>query len=98
MGERQVDHVQLHRDWVNCSHGRDGKVFVWQFGEDNEMNLERGLPSDGGVRRKPWLLHSMDVKEMTFCGMDVVGRKEVHNHYFLLIEGRIDCSLFWRPW
>jgi hypothetical protein len=71
---------------------------VWQFGEKEENSLDSGLPSDGGVRRKPWLLHSMDVKEMTFCGMDVIQRKEVHKHGFSLISGRINCRFLWWSW
>lgn len=58
-------------------HGRDGKVFVWQFGENVEGSFDTGLPADGGRHRKPWLLHSIDVKEMTFCGIDVVLHDEV---------------------
>jgi hypothetical protein len=50
---------------------------VWQFKEEEESNLDSGLPADGGSRRKPWLLHSLDVKEMTFCGIDVVSNDEV---------------------
>jgi len=57
-------------------HGRDGKVFVWQLKPGEEGNLDCGLPADGGTRRKPWLLHSVDVKEMTFCGVDVAVTEE----------------------
>ena len=84
--------------WFNCRHGRDGKVFVWQFGEAQETELERGLPSDGGVRRKPWLLYSMDVKEMIFCGMDLVALNEAHTHTYVLTSGCIDRGVFWRAW
>ena len=52
-------------------NGREGKVFVWQLREEDEGLLEKSVPGDGGLRRKPWLLHSLDVKEMTFCGVDV---------------------------
>jgi len=62
---------------INNRNGRDGKVFVWQIKEDDEPNLDNGLPAEGGTRRKPWLLHSLDVKEMTFCGIDVVIKDEV---------------------
>jgi hypothetical protein len=61
----------------NCRHGRDGKVFVWQLGDREEASMDRGLPSDGGIRRKPWLLYSLDVKEMTFCGIDLILQREV---------------------
>jgi hypothetical protein len=57
---------------ANYRHGRDGKVFAWQFKDQEEGTFNYKLPSDGGIRRKPWLLHSLDVKEMTFCGMDAV--------------------------
>ena len=50
---------------------------MWRFSEEEEVNLDPGLPADGGSRRKPWLLHSLDVKEMTFCGIDVVCHDEV---------------------
>jgi len=52
-------------------------VFVWQLREEEEGGLDCGLPADGGTRRKPWLLHSLDVKEMTFCGVDVVLMEDV---------------------
>lgn len=58
-------------------NGRDGKVFVWQLKGDGEGNLDCGLPADGGTRRKPWLLHSVEVKEMTFCGVDVAVTEDV---------------------
>ena len=50
---------------------------MWRFSEEDEVNLDSGLPADGGSRRKPWLCHSLDVKEMTFCSIDVVCRDEV---------------------
>ena len=52
-------------------------MFVWQIKEEEEGELDSGLPADGGTRRKPWLLHSLDVKEMTFCGVDVVPTEDV---------------------
>jgi hypothetical protein len=58
-------------------NGREGKVFVWKLQAEDEVTLETGVPGDGGTRRKPWLLHSLDVKEMTFCGVDVAFAKEV---------------------
>jgi len=61
-------------------HGRDGKVFVWQLKGDEEGTLDRGLPADGGTRRKPWLLHSVDVKEMTFCGVDIALTEDASPH------------------
>ena len=52
-------------------------MFVWQLREDEEDSLDSGLPADGGTRRKPWLVYSLDVKEMTFCGVDVALMEEV---------------------
>jgi hypothetical protein len=50
---------------------------VWQLKAEEEDTFEIKLPTDGGPRRKPWLLHSLDVKEMTFCGIDVVCTDDV---------------------
>ena len=72
MGHAKIDYVPYIKvSPVNDSHGREGKVFVWQFKEDEEHTFDRGLPAEGGTRRKPWLLHSLDVKEMMFCGIDI---------------------------
>ena len=50
---------------------------MWRFREEDERLLEKSVPGDGGPRRNPWLLHSLDVKEMTFCGVDVAIFNEV---------------------
>jgi len=57
--------------------------------------LDRGLPSDGGVRRKPWLLHSLDVKGMNFCGMDMCAVDDVRLTLGGLIEECSCSSFFW---
>jgi ASTRA-associated protein 1 len=74
-------------------HGRDGKVFVWQIKEDEEDKFDRGLPADGGPRRKPWLLHSLDVKEMTFCGADVISTVEVLSAISAMLTPRMPSLL-----
>jgi hypothetical protein len=84
----QLEHGQTIDVFVSCacaypSHGRDGKVFAWKLGENED--LDSALPADGGTRRKPWLLYSIDVKDMTFCGMDVVEVEEVSSFSFVLI-------------
>lgn len=65
---------------------------MWQLKGEEESNLDRGLPADGGSRRKPWLLHSLDVKEMTFCGIDVVSNDEV----LALLELFLTVERFYR--
>jgi hypothetical protein len=65
---------------LTCRHGRDGKVLVWQFSQEGEKNLDLGLPSDGGLRRKPLLLHSVDVNEVNFCGIDIVCTDDVFSY------------------
>ena len=55
-------------------------MFVWQFKAEDEAGMDCGLPADGGTRRKPWLLHALDVKEMTFCGIDVALTNQVRLH------------------
>ena len=86
MALRQTSHVSRRKATViNYSHGREGKVYVWRFSEEDEANLDFGLPADGGSRRKPWLLHSLDVKEMTFCGIDSICPDEVFSPYIFLV-------------
>jgi len=50
---------------------------VWQFRKEDEELLEKSVPGDDGPRRKPWLLHSLDIKDMTFCGVDVAISNDV---------------------
>ena len=52
-------------------------MIIWQLDEENENNLEKGLPADGGERRQPEVLESFSVKEMTFCGIDTVIEEDV---------------------
>jgi WD40 repeat protein len=52
------------------SHGRDGKLNVWQLREVDEEGLSTELPVDEGSQgdgKIPWLLHSLQVHTLNFC-------------------------------
>lgn len=71
-------------------------MFVWQLKGDGVEDLDCGLPADGGPRRKPWLLHSVDVKQMTFCGVDVALMEEVNHPGILADSDGSSGYFFWR--
>lgn len=50
-------------------HGRDGKLHIWQLGEEDEVTLSKLLPIDDAVveRKQPWLLHTLLVSAINFC-------------------------------
>lgn len=51
------------------THGRDGKLNVWQLTADEEASFSKQLPAtDPSMhRKKPWLLHSLPVNTLNFC-------------------------------
>jgi len=52
------------------SHGRDGKLNVWQLGTEDEHMLSKDLPieeSTKGNWKQPWILHSLPVHTLNFC-------------------------------
>lgn len=53
------------------SHGRDNKILVWKLGSvQDETGMDIALPveENAGHRRSPWLLSSLDVNALNFCG------------------------------
>ncbi|KAM5433452.1 Astra associated protein 1 Asa1 [Microsporum ferrugineum] len=54
------------------THGRDHKLCVWRLNEKDEAVVGNILPvdiqSDTQERGKPWLLHSLSVNALNFCG------------------------------
>ncbi|EFR00221.1 hypothetical protein MGYG_03224 [Nannizzia gypsea CBS 118893] len=54
------------------THGRDHKLCVWKLNEKDEDVVGRTLPLDTQNnpqdRNKPWLLHSLSVNALNFCG------------------------------
>lgn len=59
--------------WTNdkiISHGRDGKLNVWQLHIEDEDALSKKLPveeSTKGDWKSPWILHSVQVHTLNFC-------------------------------
>jgi hypothetical protein len=98
VGYGEVGHVLRIAGLADCRNGRDGKVFVWQFGEKEEGGLDCGLPADEGIRQKPWLLHSLDVKEMTFCGIDMVVRDQVSSCFSISNRRKLSWLLPLEAW
>ena len=54
---------------LDYSHGRDGKLHIWQLREEDEEGMNKTLPIDDAVteRKKPWLLHTLLVNAVNFC-------------------------------
>ncbi|KIW01836.1 uncharacterized protein PV09_06687 [Verruconis gallopava] len=56
------------------SHGRDGKLNVWQIRENDENYLSRELPVEENTEgdwKQPWLLHSLQVHTLNFCAFSM---------------------------
>lgn len=59
--------------WLtSCRHGRDHKLCVWKLNEKDEGFVGKTLPLDTQnnpqERNTPWLLHSLSVNALNFCG------------------------------
>ena len=54
---------------IECRHGRDNKLCVWQLQEADEGGFSQALPIDDAAvdRKQPWLLHSLPVHALNFC-------------------------------
>ncbi|EGE02295.1 WD repeat protein [Trichophyton equinum CBS 127.97] len=54
------------------THGRDHKLCVWRLNEKDEEIVGKILPLDTQNnpqdRKKPWMLHSLSVNALNFCG------------------------------
>lgn len=50
-------------------HGKDNKIVVWKFSEEDENELSKILPVDTApeLRKQPWVLHILNVNTMNFC-------------------------------
>ena len=50
-------------------HGKDYKLIVWKFSEEDESGMSVVLPVDTSPepRKQPWLLHILMVNTMNFC-------------------------------
>jgi len=71
------------RDDNIITHGRDHRLKVWQLRSEDEGALSKTLPADevdgfgeGKIRVEerramPWLLHSIEVNALNFCGFAV---------------------------
>ena len=52
------------------SHGRDGKLNVWQLRLEDEDVLSKDMPVEektNGDWKQPWILHSLQVHALNFC-------------------------------
>ncbi|KAH8809038.1 WD repeat domain-containing protein [Xylogone sp. PMI_703] len=51
------------------THGKDNKLIVWKYSEEDEPSLSIILPVDHAAepRTQPWLLHILEVNTMNFC-------------------------------
>lgn len=77
------------------SHGRDGRIKVWQLRVQDEEGLERTLPVDidgegdgdeeGGKWRDPWMLHSLRVYTLNFCQFALCEDEKAENPKGVLV-------------
>ncbi|EMR87866.1 putative wd repeat protein [Botrytis cinerea BcDW1] len=51
------------------THGKDNKLIIWKLPPSEEEFMSKVLPVDTvpEERRKPWILHMLDVNTMNFC-------------------------------
>ncbi|KAF7872745.1 uncharacterized protein EAF02_008816 [Botrytis sinoallii] len=51
------------------THGKDNKLIIWKLPPSEEEFMSKVLPVDtvSEERRKPWILHMLDVNTMNFC-------------------------------
>ncbi|APA12889.1 hypothetical protein sscle_10g076590 [Sclerotinia sclerotiorum 1980 UF-70] len=51
------------------THGKDNKLIIWKLPPSEEDSMSKILPVDtvSEERRKPWILHILDVNTMNFC-------------------------------
>ncbi|PWW79492.1 WD40 repeat-like protein [Tuber magnatum] len=56
-------------DWDGkiVTHGRDNKLFVWRV-EEEGMDVLLPVEDEVRWRRRPWLVASLDVNALNFCG------------------------------
>jgi len=66
--------MDLFSSWAHfltsqCSHGKDNKLIVWAFAEEDEPSMSVSLPVDTPPepRRQPWMLFLLHVNTMNFC-------------------------------
>ena len=50
-------------------HGRDSKINVWAFSDEDEQSMSTTLPIEDSSshRKQPWLLHSLTIPTLNFC-------------------------------
>ncbi|TQS31841.1 hypothetical protein Golomagni_07867, partial [Golovinomyces magnicellulatus] len=57
--------------WGNdklITHGRDHKLIVWKFAEEDEERLQASTPLDlASPPPQPWIVHLLEVNTMNFC-------------------------------
>ena len=60
------------------SHGKDGRLIVWQLRVIDEEGLAKKLPADGAVndQKQPWMLHSLAVNTLNFCAFSACANLE----------------------
>lgn len=66
-------------------HGRDNKLHVWQLRPSDEKDFSTELPLEDAEtpRKQPWLLHSVTVNALNFCGFTMskdIRQAATHKH------------------
>lgn len=60
---------EIRRILIYHRHGKDNKLIIWKLPPSDEDSMSKVLPVDtvSEERRKPWVLHMLDVNTMNFC-------------------------------
>ncbi|OBT68530.1 hypothetical protein VE03_01678 [Pseudogymnoascus sp. 23342-1-I1] len=64
------------------THGKDNKLIVWKFSEEEEASLSTTLPVEDPTtpRKQPWLLYVLNVNTLNFCMFGHCTAKQLPGH------------------
>ncbi|KFY89997.1 hypothetical protein V500_05359 [Pseudogymnoascus sp. VKM F-4518 (FW-2643)] len=64
------------------THGKDNKLLVWKFSEEEEASLSTTLPVEDPTtpRKQPWLLYVLNVNTLNFCPFGHCVAKQLPGH------------------
>ncbi|KFY44930.1 hypothetical protein V495_03181 [Pseudogymnoascus sp. VKM F-4514 (FW-929)] len=64
------------------THGKDNKLVVWKFSEEEEASLSTTLPVEDPTtpRKQPWLLYILHVNTLNFCSFGHCIARQLPGH------------------
>jgi hypothetical protein len=63
--------IPLLHELMSPRHGKDYKINVWKFSEEDEISMSTVLPAEDltSSRKQPWLLYDLSVNTLNFCSL-----------------------------